>query len=190
MTDRSDIEALLPFYANGTLSEAERAEVEAALRDDPALELELSSLRAMRDTLQAEETRSPGEFGLARLMRSVEEEGRSRGSGRGLQPARLWRIAAVIAIAAFLAQSVFLLDRGGPGYELAGDGAGAVRVTFDPGATEAEIRAFLTELELEITGGPSALGLYDIMALDGEVSDEDMMALQASPLIETATRDD
>ena len=50
MSRRDEIEALLPFYLNGTLSDAELAQVEAWLGSDPAAlaaleqaELELSA---------------------------------------------------------------------------------------------------------------------------------------------------
>ena len=71
---RDEISALLPFLANGTLEGDERAEIEAALAEDAALQAELRALRAIRATMQAEESFSPGEMGLARLMRGVEAE--------------------------------------------------------------------------------------------------------------------
>jgi len=183
MTDREEIEALLPFYANGTLSDPERAAVEAALAEDPALELELAALRAMRDTLQAEAPRSPGEFGLARLMRDVEREA---------QPARprshFWQIAAAVALAAFLGQSLYLLGQRDAGYELAGEARDTISVAFAPAASEAEMRALLQSLGLEIVGGPSALGLYDVAAPGRAVSAQDVEALRASHLVEAADR--
>jgi anti-sigma factor RsiW len=188
---REDIEALLPFYANGTLSEAERAEVEAVLADDPTLEIELSALRAMREHLQSEEPRSPGEFGLARLMRDVDREGRAGPETPTRRvPAWFWQAAAALALVALLAQSLFMYDSGAPGYQLAGDADGAVVVAFDPDATEAAIRALLNELGLEIVGGPSALGLYQVADPSGEVTEADLEALRDAPLVESADRND
>ncbi|MCT2539680.1 zf-HC2 domain-containing protein [Sedimentimonas flavescens] len=181
MTDRDEIEALLPFYANGSLSAPERAAVEAALAEDPTLELELAALRAMRDTLQAEAPRSPGEFGLVRLMRDVEREA---------QPAparsRFWQIAAAVALAAFLGQSLFLLGQRDAGYELAGEARDTISVAFAPAASESELRSLLQSLGLEIVGGPSALGLYEIATSGRAVSEEDVEALRASHLVEAA----
>lgn len=50
--DLQDAEALLPWYLNGTLSEAERDRVERALAAEPALRAELAALEMMRDTVQ------------------------------------------------------------------------------------------------------------------------------------------
>ncbi|MEC8196124.1 MAG: hypothetical protein VX228_07375, partial [Pseudomonadota bacterium] len=74
---RDEISALLPFLANDTLEGAERAEVEAAVAADAALQAELTALQAIRQQMQADQEAaySPGEVGLARLMRLVEAEG-------------------------------------------------------------------------------------------------------------------
>lgn len=183
MTDREDIEALLPFYANGSVSAPERAAVEAALAEDPALELELAALRAMRDTLQAEAPRSPGEFGLTRLMRDVDREAQPA-------PARsyFWQVAAAVALAAFLGQSLYLMSQRDTGYELAGETRDTISVAFAPAASEAEMRSLLQSLGLEIVGGPSALGLYEIAAPDRAVTQKDVEALRASHLVEAADR--
>ncbi|MAM63007.1 zf-HC2 domain-containing protein [Maritimibacter sp. UBA3975] len=188
---REDIEALLPFYANGTLSDAERAEVEAALAEDPSLDLELSVLRAMRENLQSEEPGSPGEFGLARLMREVDREARAqpRAPARGI-PVRFWQVAAALALVALVAQSLFLFDSRAPDYRLAGEADGQIVVAFDPEATEADIRALLNGLGLEIVGGPSALGLYELADPAGEVTEADLEALRGAPQVESADRND
>ncbi|MEL6532301.1 MAG: hypothetical protein AAFN09_00200 [Pseudomonadota bacterium] len=71
--NRTEIEGLLPFLANDTLAGEERAAVEQAVAADPGLSTELEALRLMRRAMQAETLEaSPGELGLARLMRDVE----------------------------------------------------------------------------------------------------------------------
>ena len=57
-----EVDLTLPFWVNGTLSEAERAEFEAAMAEDPRLSAEAEALAAIRAGMQAEELRSPGEF--------------------------------------------------------------------------------------------------------------------------------
>ena len=47
-----EAEELLPWYLNGSLSEAERETVERALEAEPALRAELESLALMRDTVK------------------------------------------------------------------------------------------------------------------------------------------
>ena len=65
---RDEIEALLPFLANDTLTGEERQSVEAAVNADPDLLAELAALRAIRQTMQSDMVQSPGDMGLARLM--------------------------------------------------------------------------------------------------------------------------
>ena len=113
-TPRRDIEELLPFLANGTLQGAERAEVEASVAADPALAQELEALKRVRQQMQSEafET-SPGELGLARLLRDVEREGQTLApaaetqapsSGVSVVQLRFWQVASalVAAIAALI----------------------------------------------------------------------------------------
>lgn len=71
---REEIEALLPFHVNGTLEGEEAAAVEAALAADPQLRDEVEALAAIRDTMQEDDGFSPGEIGLARLVRTIEAE--------------------------------------------------------------------------------------------------------------------
>lgn len=185
MAERREIEALLPFYANGTLPEAERAEVEAAVAADPALDLELSALRAMRETMQGEDVQGPGEFGLARLMRDVEREGATtERADAQRRSVRLWQVAAGLAAAAFLAQAALLWQPEDTGLRLAGgEGAAALTVAFAPEATEAEIRALLLPLGVEIVTGPSALGLYGLRVPEGTEA-ESLEALRAAAIVE------
>jgi anti-sigma factor RsiW len=174
---RAEIEALLPFLANGTLAGEERAKVEAALDADPELRAEYAALVAIRSGMRAEEPGySPGEIGLARLMRSIGEEGAGTPPAQSaLPPARsaspgLWRIAAAVLLAVVLAQGAFLLrDGGAPGYELAGEDRAALLAAVHPDTTEAALRAALLEAGVEIVGGPSALGLYALAPVDSAV---------------------
>ncbi|MEL6204908.1 MAG: hypothetical protein AAFR47_06310 [Pseudomonadota bacterium] len=85
---QNEIEALLPFLANGTLEGSERTAVEGAVAADPKLDLELSALRAVRERMRAEEIQhSPGTFGLARLMRDVEREANGEQGAEAAAPA-------------------------------------------------------------------------------------------------------
>lgn len=160
---RDEIEALLPFWVNGTLSGEERAAVAKALKEDEALAAEARALSAIRTRMQAEDVRSPGEFGLARLMREVKAQGaiapRSAWGSAGL-----WQVAAAAMLAVALA-AVFLSNpQGGGDYRLAGE-APAFTVSFADSATEAEIRDTLLAAGVEIVSGPSALGLYGLTPL-------------------------
>jgi anti-sigma factor RsiW len=162
-TDR-ELSALLVFLANGTLEGEEKARVEAAVAADPALQVELASLRAIRARMQDEALpQSPGAFGQARLMRDLDRE------ARPLRSNRLWQGVAAAAMALLVVQT--LVVQTGSDLRLA---EGKVEVASGPvltvafagTATEAEIRALLIELDLTIVSGPSALGLYRLAARD------------------------
>jgi len=207
MMTRDDLNALLPFHANGTLAGAELAALEAALENDADLRTELAALRAIRETLQGEDVQSPGELGLARLMRDVEAETRidmappaANDNVVPLARLRIWQVAAAVVLAVGLGVNMLpdmgsapdmesaMSDAPGPaaeqGFALASGGASDFTVIFAPDATEAQIRSLLLEAGVEITGGPSALGLYRLGLLESGSDDAARSILAASGIIE------
>lgn len=174
---RDDLALLLPFHVNNTLDADERAAVEAWLAEDAEAADEAETLAAIRRDLQAEHVTSPGEFGLARLMRDIGREGAAPASPAAAPKAAnlvqrpwLWQAVAAVAVAGFIGQA--LLTGGGHEsdlrYGLAGAeadvAAASLTVAFVPEATEARIRDLLVGLGLEIVSGPSSLGLYGLSA--------------------------
>jgi len=188
---RSEIELDLPFVVNGTLSARDRAEIEALMAEDALLAAEHDALAAIRAGMQAEDIRSPGDFGLARLMRDATREGTaSAAPARAPARSRMWQAAAAVAVVGLLAQTFYLRDTGAPGpegYRLAGAGApGALVVSFVPEATEAGIRGLLLDADLEIVAGPSALGLYRLDVVEGGDLSAAAQALRAArDIVET-----
>lgn len=196
-----DIHELLPFRANGTLEGADLAAVDAALAEDAELRADLAALTAIRDTMQAEEVASPGDFGLARLMRDVDAETRvsapvaANDNVVPLSRLRIWQVAAAVVLAVGIG---FNLPQVGPGsapmeraesepagFTLASGGAEAdFTVAFAPDATEADMRALLLAAGLEIVSGPSALGIYGLGLIDADTSDAAFAALSASGIVE------
>ena len=177
---RDEIEALLPFYVNGTLEGEELAEVEAAIANDAALAADVVTLRAIRTTMQEADTAfSPGEMGLARLMRDVETEPvQLQHAPRG----RIWQVAAAVLLAVVIGQGALMLGQSGsgPGYELAGGASADLVITVVPNATEEQLRNALLDAGVEITAGPSALGLYELSVLDGVTLEEAIGSLAAA----------
>lgn len=189
---RDQIEELLVLHVNGTATPEETAEIDAWLARDPVLRAERAALAQMRETMQSAPLQSPGEFGLARLMRDIEREESARPAAstaantdtaprRLLSGPRLWQVAAVVALALFAGQTAWMLRDTGPRYELVGAAEGPVAVVaFTPDASEAAIRALLLDLELEIVAGPSALGLYRLQAASPEALPAALDALRAA----------
>ena len=174
---RDEIQALLPFHVNGSLTGAEAADVAEALAGDAALRQEAAALVALRQAMQETPVQSPGEFGLARLMRAVEREAPA--------PRRplLWQAVAAVAVAAALGQAIwFGMAGNGPDVTLAGDGeAAGLTVAFVPEASMQAVADLLAAQGLRVVDGPSALGLWRVTGDDLAAA---AAALGASPLVE------
>jgi hypothetical protein len=182
---RDEISALLPFLANGTLEGDEKAQVETALTEDTVLRDELRALQAIRATMQDEAEFTPGEMGLARLMRGVEAE---TAVAAAPAPRRtwIWQAAAAVLLAVAVGQAALTWRAPAPGgYELAGAGEAVLSVAVAPGISEEAFRALLLDAGVAIVGGPSALGLYDLAPSEGTDLAAARAALEASPLIDS-----
>lgn len=158
-----EIEALLPWYLNGTLAAEERAQVEAYLAERPEAAEELALLQRMRSEVRAQQPGGPGELGLRRLLKSVRAERR--------EPAR-WRWAAAAAVLVVLVQSGIiaqLYQRDEAFRPLSGPAAGDLyQIRFHPDATEAALRELLLDADAVIVDGPSASGIYRLRLLGAE----------------------
>lgn len=179
-----EIELLLPFLVNGTLDDDERNRVEAALADDPRLAREAEIAADLRAGIRdLEDPRTPGEFGLARLMRDIGREAEARAQSsdktaahqtdpnriRALPRYALALAASVALVAAgltALTQTGFLGDHGGnPGagdyHQASGSsGNGNLSVAFTPTASQAQVTELLLDHDLVVVDGPSAIGIY------------------------------
>lgn len=184
---RDEIQALLPFLANDTLDGEERAAVEAALENDADLQAELAVLGTIRDTVKSDDQSfSPGEMGLARLMRDVEAAPPVTAPKWVARP-RLWQAVAAVLLAALVGQTVLTntQDTATGGFELASGASTDAVVAFQPSASEQQIRDLLLDAGLEITGGPSALGLYELGLLEGVDQSIARDILKESDLVES-----
>ena len=177
---RQELELDLAFLVNGTLSPEDTAELEALLAEDELLAAERDALATIRAEMQAEHVSTPGEFGLARLMREVDRETAAPATGGGNVvrfPGRnfLWQAVAAVAVIGIVAQGYFLrpptsveINVAPAGYVMAGAAeAGALLVAFAPTVTEAQILDLLLGAGLEIVSGPSSLGLYRLSGVEG-----------------------
>ena len=181
------IRLLLPWYANGTLEPAERAQVEAHLALCPACSREAQGCQELAGAVRGAEpvAPSPHPVQLSRLLARIEEaerprrrEGsepfgerlRRRVAGFAAAPAALrWALAAQLVLILGLVGALAWDEPGPPSvYRTLSDqavppsDATRLRVLFAETATEAEIRRLLLPLQAEITGGPSPLGAYTL----------------------------
>jgi hypothetical protein len=181
----NDVEALLPWYAAGTASDAQRSLVERALAADAALrdQLELIAEEMHAARIANEQAGHAPANALARLMETIERASPSLpyrdaskrragplnqvlewlGRPKHLAPLALAGILLLLGQAAFIAT---LLGRTAEN-SIASVGANAatgstVMIGFAAGATSAEIDAFLAREHLRIVDGPLPGGLYNV----------------------------
>jgi anti-sigma factor RsiW len=178
MPERLEREEALPFLVNGTLSEEERAALERALADDPALADERAFLATLRAAVREDGAAlDPGEWPLRRALRAIERE---RRQARRVHP--VWRALAVAASLAVLVQAGVLVRQTFGPHEGARPLGGAaarladravLQIAFAPGVSEAQVRALLAESRATIVDGPSAAGLYRVALREVALGDED-----------------
>lgn len=175
--DRQHIVELLPFWVNGSLSPDERDMVAAAMEQDPTLRQEAEMLATIRATMKEQpDIQSPGELGLARLRRAVDQSAAGEPVERSQKKRTILSFASGIA-AALAAVALFGTLRAPEDvYELASSGNDDMNVVvmFRPDVTQASISTLLQMHDLVIVDGPSAVGLYRLSPLD---PDTDMAQL-------------
>lgn len=164
MNRQLETEALLPFWVNETLDDADKTRVQQALAANPDLQVEVDVLRRLREDMKSQPLpQSPGEFGLARLNRTLDQQ---RGQTRRAAWVLPLTLAAGICLAA-VGLSVLAPKPAGPEFvQASGEGAEAVFVvSLAQTATVAQMAQLLDDNDLLIIDGPSALGLYRLAIL-------------------------
>ncbi len=182
----SELQALLPWYVNGTLDDATRQHMELALQQSPALRSELLWLTVLRsqvrDVCQAECGQRSADAGLDSLMALIhgEQSGKvtplRKNSWAWVAAARKLPLSMGIAAAIVLSQAVVsgtLLARTRDDLAPMSGGTTAVggqllQITFKPQATEGDIRALLASVQGDIVAGPGALGVYAVRVPDNQ----------------------
>jgi anti-sigma-K factor RskA len=204
------IEALLPWYAAGTLDASGRRRVEEALASRPELRASLRSIEEDRDATIAlnESLGSPRAEVWTRVLAATASEPRraSRASrlaslagflglGATPMPRRLaWAGAAAAIVILIEGATILALLRSHSrdAYQTASAepkaGAEAL-IAFAPDARIDQISAFLAERGASIEEGPRG-GMYRIRIGDKRLTRDGMTALlkslSASPLVRTA----
>ena len=204
-----EIEALLPWYAAGALSDKERAQVDAALVARPELRVSLASIEEDRDETVAlnEAHGAPSPDVWARILNGVEAAPRKPSLAERL--ATWFGFAEApgagrLAWAAVAAAVVILLQAGAivsllPSADKAKSGYGTVTVAptaadvlvaFAPEAKLADLTAFLKANQATVVGGPKAGGLYELRIGDKALTKPEIDALlktmSASPVVKMA----
>ncbi|WP_347329832.1 hypothetical protein [Marinimicrobium locisalis] len=174
-----EIDEQLNLWATGRLPEAERRALEQKMEEDPALAREAEFAKALKGSLQNEPVTGPGELGLARLQKSLREEGEDPSA---LLPRKnFWKPVAIAASVIVAVQAVMLVgpapwedgstvDMAPASGELVPQGP-RLQIVFAPTATMTDIQTAVLNVNGSIVAGPSALGVFRL-ALSEEASTE------------------
>lgn len=171
---------LLPWYANGTLGDEDRAYVERYLEEHPESRAELEWYRSLARRLHEAAPAVPETLGLAKAMTLI----------RGDRPTLAERISAFFAslgmrpatafagLAVFAVQGAVILNlmqaHEDDASEIRALRATAVedgpllKLNFTPDAKEAEIRHLLVSVQGRLIGGPGQLGDYYVAVPRGK----------------------
>jgi len=206
-----DIGQLLSWYANGTLTGADRERVEAALRDDPRARALLEWEQSLRQAVKNDPDYDiPEDHGLDRVMQRIRAESAQPAAAKQAPasavrkakpatPSRFaewfrWSPALALAcgiVAVQFGVIVHMTQLRGEESEYSGvRGVGQhkdayLRVSFKPESTESDLRALIRGVHAEIVSGPSQLGDY-YLVIAPEAVQSALAALQSSKLVESA----
>jgi hypothetical protein len=200
LSERDEIEALLPWYISGKLDGKSRARVDRYIEAHPEVKAHLALGREEADaTIAANEAIAPpGRQALDRLRASIAAAPRRKPATgfltqlsdrfadwlAGFEPPQLALAGAVAALIVALqaaAIGALVMDRAAtPAYQTAGgeETAGesfALLVAFSDEATIGEIGDLLKRLDATVTDGPRG-GLYRLRFPDAKEGDEDRNA--------------
>lgn len=179
--DDAPTDAALMDYVRGRLGDAEARDIERAAGQEPRVKADIALLRGIAALRDAPGDAPPGDLGWARLSRAIDADKAVQAA-----PRRHWRPVLQFAATAVLAVGVWqfgiLPNMPGSGPDdvfvpVSETPSGAVTVAFVPVATEAEIRTLLQEIGADITGGPNALGLWQISFADETARNEGLRRL-------------
>ena len=186
------VQAVLPWYANGTLDAAERAEVEAHLGDCARCRADLEFQRHLRAT-PAPET-LPGDVDRGWLALRARLEAPAAETPRPARPRaapttpRWWPLALGLQAAflgALVLAAAWLFLPHSDAYRTLGAApaptAANVLVVFRPEATEAEMRRALRAADARVVGGPTVTDAY-LLRLPA-LGPESLARLRAEPAV-------
>ena len=164
------VDALLPWFVNGTLDADEAAMVERHLAECRRCQDEVEWLRGLYAACVAGEAGPEASSALRKLRLRLEapRPPRARAASRGHfrfggRPWSHWIIGAQLALIAGLG-TLWLQEDRVPRYATLGApvtaSAGVLVVMFDPATPEAELRRVLQEAQARLVNGPTRANAY------------------------------
>jgi hypothetical protein len=192
VSEREEIEALLPWHAAGTLTRREAQKVEQALAADADLAAQYATIREdLAETIVANETLgAPSARAMQKLMADIEADASTARRARtsfnlgawlsetlsSFSPRTLaWSATAAalaVVLQAGLLAGMFVSERqGGRMYETASyndvtksvpEGVTDLIMTFSPQANIADVNKLLTTYKMAVIDGPIGGNVYTV----------------------------
>lgn len=194
-----EVRHLLSWYANGSLDDAEAAQVEAHLAGCPQCRADLAAERRLKEEVADLPADAGGSWAVLR-SRIMAADGRSGvasvamdgATGAIRRPRKLGWIIAAQAAALVAATSVALHPQSvdtAPRYHALGSApapvAANVIVLFRPDASEAQMREALRAADARLVGGPTEANAY-LLHVGAGRRPAAVAALQALPIVSLA----
>ena len=202
VSEREEIEALLPWHAAGTLTRREAQKVEQALAADADLAAQYATIREdLAETIVANETLgAPSARAMQKLMADIEADASTARRARtsfnlgswlserlsSFSPRTLaWSATAAalaVVLQAGLLAGMFVSERQGTGPTLASyqdvtksipEGVTDLIMTFSPQANIADVNKLLTTYKMAVVDGPIGGNVYTVrLAMTGMPKEE------------------
>lgn len=212
---KTRFDELLPFYVNGSLSEADRGIVEDYLREHPKAAAELHWYQSLQQKLQDDAPAVSSEVGLERALHRIRTEGPAPAGARKVagpswsdklrdffatllpQPVLRPALAGALAVVALQAAVIGGLLSEGEGEDASelravpqasiGEQGPYLKVNFKPDAREADIRMLLVEVHGDLAAGPGQLGDYYVRVADAQQLAAVSSKLSASSIVDAVS---
>jgi anti-sigma factor RsiW len=194
------VQALLPWYLNGTLEAAEQARVQQHLAGCADCSAELAFERQLREAVALAGPAGDAQQGFAQLRQRIRPPtlaqrlaARWHALQAGWQGSAPWLRGLVLAQACAAVLALVLLgaarqgtDGSGASYRALGDPAGTATpnliVRFRADAPERELRAALRDSGAQLVGGPTASDAY-LLAVPPAREAQALQRLHARPSV-------
>lgn len=194
LSEREQVEALLPWHAAGTLSRRDAERVERALAGDRELAREFELMREeFYETIHLNESLgTPSTRAAQKLFAAIEAEGARAPKRRAFDlagrlatflsrfaPRTLVYVAAAGALAIVVQGAVLtewaVKDQTANGFTLASQSSSegpAIMIRFAPGATISDITSFLAAYKAQLIARPEPGNFYQIRIAGLNSADE------------------
>lgn len=180
MTQEETFSLLTPRYLRGELSEAETAEFEAYLNENPDFQADINFQRNLMAARPDKGDASDLEFGWARLSRSIDNldtessvavSSKRKHKNIAIFPT-MWKAAALVLACTSIGQALYITNsQTDQHYQLASEAEApgvTLQISFETDVNVKDVSEFLVSHKSQIISGPSKLGIYTLSFSDNE----------------------